>query len=60
MGVIHGVVTFEESEGRTRMTTISTFESAEQMKKMADMGMEEGMREAMGQLDALLVQDVRA
>jgi uncharacterized protein YndB with AHSA1/START domain len=60
MGVVHGVVTLEDADGRTRMTAVSTFESAEQMKKMADMGMEEGMRLAMGQVDALLAEPVTA
>ena len=54
MGTVYGVVTFEQSEGRTRMTTVSTFESLDQLEQMAAMGMEDGMREAMGQIDALL------
>ena len=54
MGVTHGVVTFEPVDGRTRMTTVSTFESAEQLEQMLAMGMEEGMRQAMGQIDDVL------
>lgn len=54
LGATHGVVTFEALDGRTRMTTVSTFESADQLEQMSAMGMEEGMREAMGQIDALL------
>ncbi|MEU4420601.1 SRPBCC domain-containing protein [Actinoplanes sp. NPDC024001] len=50
----HGVVTLEAAGGRTRMTTVSTFVSAEQLERMAAMGMEEGMRQAQGQIDALL------
>jgi len=38
--------------GRTALDMLSTFESAEEMEKLVDMGMEEGMREAMGQMDA--------
>ncbi|MEU4690192.1 SRPBCC domain-containing protein [Actinoplanes sp. NPDC023714] len=50
----HGVVTFEQVGDRTRMTTVSTFTSAEQLERMAEMGMEEGMRSAQDQIDALL------
>ena len=59
MGAAHGVVTLEESAGRTRMTTVSRFDSIEQLEQMVAMGMEEGMRGAMGQIDALLAE-VRA
>ncbi|MCC8930555.1 SRPBCC domain-containing protein [Rhodococcus sp. I2R] len=54
MGITRAVVTIEDIGGRTRMTTTSKFESAEQMQKMIDMGMEEGMTEAMSQIDDLL------
>ena len=54
LGATHGVVTFEAVDGGTRMTTVSTFESADQLEQMSAMGMEEGMREAMGQIDGLL------
>ena len=54
MGITRAVVTIEDIGGRTRMTTTSKFESAEQMQKMIDMGMEEGMTEAMSQIDGLL------
>jgi uncharacterized protein YndB with AHSA1/START domain len=56
LGVSHAVVTLEEHDGGSRMTTVSTFESAEQLAKMIEMGMEEGMRLAMGQIDALLAE----
>lgn len=59
MGATHGVVTLEASEVGTRMTAVTTFESVEQLEKMLAMGMEEGMREALGQIDALLAE-VRA
>ncbi|MBB2944246.1 uncharacterized protein YndB with AHSA1/START domain [Actinoplanes lutulentus] len=49
-----GVVTLEDLGGRTRMTTVSTFTSAEQLERMAEMGMQEGMRQAQDQIDALL------
>lgn len=60
MGAGHVVVTLEQTEGRTRMTTVTTFENVEQLEKMVAMGMEEGMRDAMGQIDALLAEGVRA
>jgi len=56
LGTTRGVVTFEEVDGRTRMTSVTTFESAEQLEQMIQMQMEEGMREAMGQIDALLAE----
>ncbi|TFB76722.1 SRPBCC domain-containing protein [Cryobacterium glaciale] len=59
LGVTHAVVTLEQVEARTRMTIFSTFESADQLQQMMEMGMEEGMREAMGQIDRLLAE-VRA
>ncbi|EMY35883.1 activator of Hsp90 ATPase 1 family protein [Arthrobacter crystallopoietes BAB-32] len=54
MGSAHAVVTLEDVGGRTRMTTVSNFESLEQLQKMLEMGMEEGMKEAMGQIDGIL------
>ncbi|WP_150307755.1 SRPBCC family protein [Planctomonas psychrotolerans] len=50
----HGVVTLEEVAGKTRMTVVSTFANAESLEQMLQMGMEEGMREAIGQIDAIL------
>jgi uncharacterized protein YndB with AHSA1/START domain len=43
----------EEGEG-TRMDIHTKFPSLEAMQQMSEMGMEEGMREALGQVDALL------
>ncbi len=54
MPVTRGTVTFEEVGGRTRMTTVSRFATVEQLEQLSQMGMEEGMREAMGQIDGLL------
>jgi uncharacterized protein YndB with AHSA1/START domain len=54
LGTTHAVVTLEDVGGRTRMTTLSTFESAEQLEQMLAMGMEEGLKEAMGQIDGVL------
>lgn len=43
-------------DGGTTMTVHSTFPSTEAMQQMLEMGMEEGMREAMGQIDEVLAQ----
>ena len=44
-----------ETEVGTRMTVRSTFASLEQMEQLVQMGMVEGMTQAMGQLGGLLV-----
>jgi uncharacterized protein YndB with AHSA1/START domain len=49
-----GVVTFERIGSGTRMTVLTQFIDTEQMKKMIERGMEQGMRQAIGQIDALL------
>ncbi len=46
--------TFEPHDGGTRTTTVATFPSVEAMEQLSQMGMEEGMRAAMGQIDAVL------
>ena len=48
--------TFEPHDGGTRMTTVTHFPSAEALQQLLDMGMEEGMKAAMGQIDALLAE----
>lgn len=57
MGETHATVTLEELGGRTRMTMVTTFESLEQLNQMVEMGMEEGLKLALGQVDALLAED---
>lgn len=48
-------VTFDElSAHRTAMTIESRFPSAEAMTQLIEMGIDEGMRSAMGQIDAIL------
>ena len=48
-------VTFDErADGGTTMTIRSTFPSSDAMEQMLEMGMEEGLSSAMGQMDALL------
>ncbi|GAA4957650.1 SRPBCC family protein [Actinoplanes utahensis] len=54
---MHGVVTLEPVAAGTRMTTVFRFRSAEQLERSAGMGMAEGVREAMGQIDDLLTGD---
>jgi uncharacterized protein YndB with AHSA1/START domain len=52
------LVTLDELDGgRTRMSVTTTFPSTEAMEELIGMGMEEGMREAMGQIDAILAED---
>ena len=56
MGTTHSVVTFEPIGDKTRMTIVSSFDSTEQFEEMLQMGMEEGMGDALGQMDAILAQ----
>jgi uncharacterized protein YndB with AHSA1/START domain len=42
---------------RTRMTIESIFPSVEAMDQVLAMGMEEGMKQAVGQIDAILAED---
>jgi uncharacterized protein YndB with AHSA1/START domain len=50
----------EIGAGRTRMSIESEFPSTEAMEKMLAMGMEQGMTEAVGQIDAILLEGVPA
>ena len=53
-----GRVTIEEiGQGRTRMSIENIFPSQEAMEQVLAMGMEEGMTQAIGQIDALLAED---
>ncbi|MEU7467409.1 SRPBCC domain-containing protein [Streptomyces sp. NPDC044984] len=47
-------MTLTEHEGGTRMELRSVFDTREQMEQLAEMGMVEGMSQAVGQMDALL------
>jgi uncharacterized protein YndB with AHSA1/START domain len=49
-----GHITFVDADGGTRMTVITRFTDVEQMQTMLAMGMEEGMTQAICQIDALL------
>lgn len=53
-----GRVTIEDiGGGRTRMSIASTFESSEVMEQILAMGMEEGITQAVGQIDAILAEE---
>ena len=48
----------EAGGGQTRMSIESVFPSAAAMEQLIAMGMEQGLREAVGQIDAILAEDV--
>jgi len=54
MGWTRMAARFDAVPGGTRVVFLSRFQSAEQLQQMLDMGMEEGLKQAMGQIDALL------
>lgn len=45
---------FEATAGGSRVTNVTVFPSADAMEQLVQMGMMEGMRSAMGQIDAVL------
>jgi uncharacterized protein YndB with AHSA1/START domain len=47
----------EIDSGRSRMTLESIFPSPEAMEQVLAMGMEEGLKQAIGQIDAILAED---
>jgi uncharacterized protein YndB with AHSA1/START domain len=51
------VTIVEAGEGRTRMSIESRFPSHEAMEQLLAMGMEQGLVEALGQIDAILAED---
>lgn len=50
------VFTFEPTDSGSRMTSVTWFPSLEAMQQLAEMGMEEGLRSALGQLDGVLAE----
>lgn len=54
MPTVTMVVTLTEEADRTRMTMTTTFPSIEAMEEMVNMGMEEGIQQALGQIDDIL------
>ena len=58
MPLFVGTVTIEPiGGGRTRMSIHTEFPSTEALEKVLAMGMEEGLRGAVGQIDAILAED---
>jgi hypothetical protein len=55
MPVSHNVYTFTADADGTRATFVSSYESAEALQKVLDMGMVEGATAATNQIDELLV-----
>jgi uncharacterized protein YndB with AHSA1/START domain len=49
-------VTLEPIDGGTRMTVVMSFVDTAQMEQLSAMGMEQGLAQAVGQIDALLVR----
>ena len=58
MPTIRGRVELADVDGGTRMTVRSQFASDEQMAQLVEMGMAEGMTQAMGQIDDVLLAGV--
>lgn len=54
MPTMHMRFTFEPHAGGTRMVTVTTFPSLEALEQLLAMGMEEGMKAAMAQIDDVL------
>jgi uncharacterized protein YndB with AHSA1/START domain len=54
MPTIRGLVELEATAAGTRMTVTSQFATVEQMEQLLQMGMVEGMTQAMGQIDEVL------
>jgi uncharacterized protein YndB with AHSA1/START domain len=52
-------VLLDDRDGGTRMIIESTFSSAEAMEQILAMGAEEGMKEALGQIEAILAETPR-
>jgi uncharacterized protein YndB with AHSA1/START domain len=50
-------VTIEDVGGRTRMSIASIFPSTEAMEQLLAMGMEQGLTQAVGQIDTILAEE---
>jgi uncharacterized protein YndB with AHSA1/START domain len=46
--------TFDPHDGGTRMVTVTTFPSLAALEQLLEMGMEDGMKAAMAQIDDVL------
>ena len=56
MPAMRMVYTFEPTPSGSRFTGVTYFPSVEAMQQLVEMGMVEGMKSAMGQLDAVLAE----
>ena len=54
MPTMRMVFTFEPTSSGSRVTSVTSFPSLDAMQRLVDMGMIDGLRSAMGQLDAVL------
>ena len=54
MPATHMRISFDSVEGGTRMTNLSTFPSRAAMDQLLAMGMDEGLKAALGQMDDVL------
>ena len=54
MPTMHMVFNFETTSNGSRQTTVTTFPSVEAMEQLVNMGMMEGMKSAMAQIDDVL------
>ena len=50
-------VTIQDIGGKTRMSVVIEFPTVEAMEQRGAMGMEEGLTQAVGQIDAILAED---
>lgn len=55
-GVVMRVTIEEAKQGLTRMVLESSFDSLAAMETLLEMGMDEGMTQALGQIDAILTE----
>ncbi|HEX8182819.1 MAG TPA: SRPBCC domain-containing protein [Candidatus Saccharimonadales bacterium] len=46
--------TFDETDGKTTLSSISTYQTAEEVQKLVEMGMLEGVKDTWNQLDTLI------
>ena len=57
MGWVRMAATLTPTADGTRLVFVTTFRSTEQLHQMLEMGMEEGLRQAMDQVDGVLAED---
>jgi uncharacterized protein YndB with AHSA1/START domain len=47
-------ITFVETDGKTKITTVSTYESEADLRQVLEMGMEEGIKQTLDRLEKLV------